>query len=223
VQVEAVSAAFANLKVGYVRGVGDNELPMLQELGIPIVELDPAAIPQADLRAFSTIVVGPRAYEANKTLAAANPILMQFVKNGGTMVVQYGQFAYEQPGILPYPITLARPADRVTDETAPVRVIDPASPIVSTPNKITDRDFEGWVQERTSYMPRTFDQAYHAVFSLNDPGEPPNNAAVLVAPLGKGTYIYTTFVFFRQLPAGNPGAARLFINLLSAGHRARAG
>src|SRR6185437_11544974 len=190
--------------VGYIRGVGDNELPMLEELGIPVVELDPATLPQVKLGGFSTIVVGPRAYEASKALVASNPLLMQYVKNGGTMVVQYGQFAYQQPGILPYPIAFARPADRVTDETAPVRVIDPGSPLVSTPNKITERDFENWVQERSSYMPRTFDKQYRTVFSLNDPGEPPNDAAVLVAPLGKGTYIYTTFVFFRQFPRAIP-------------------
>jgi hypothetical protein len=124
---------------------------------------------------------------------------------------------------LPFPITLARPqADRVTDENAPVRVIDPGSPIVRSPNRITERDFANWVQERSSYMPHTFDPRYRTVFSLNDPDEPPNDAAVLVAPVGKGTYIYTTFSFFRQLPAANPGAARLFINLLSATPRAAA-
>jgi hypothetical protein len=221
VQVEAVDATFANLRLGYIRGVGDNVMPMLEELGLPVVELDPRTLPQVKLGTFSTIVVGPRAYEANKALVANNPLLMRFVRDGGTMVVQYGQFAYQQPGILPYPITLARPAaDRVTDESAPVRVVDPGSPLVATPNRITERDFTNWVQERSSYMPRTFDREYRTVFSLNDPGEPPNDAAVLVAPLGKGTYIYTTFSFFRQLPAGNPGAARLFINLLSANQRA---
>jgi hypothetical protein len=216
VRVEAVNATFAGLRVGYIRGVGDNELPMLEELGIPVTELDPATLPQAKLASYSTIVVGPRAYEANKSLIANNSILMRFARDGGTIVTQYGQAAYEQPGILPYPITLARPADRVTDENAAVRVIDPGSPLVSTPNRITEADFANWVQERTSYMPRTFDAHYRTVFSLNDPGEPPNDAAVLVAPLGRGTYVYTTFVFFRELPAGNPGAARLFINLLSA-------
>jgi hypothetical protein len=104
----------------------------------------------------------------------------------------------------------------VTDENAPVRIIDPRSPLLSTPNRIVASDFAHWVQERTSYMPTEFDPHYHTIFSLNDPNEPPNEAAVLVAPLGKGTYVYTTFSFFRQLPAGNPGAARLFINLMSA-------
>jgi LmbE family N-acetylglucosaminyl deacetylase len=221
VQVEAVNATFANLRLGYIRGVGDNVMPMLEELGLPVTELDPRTLPQVKLSGFSTIVVGPRAYEASKALVANNPLLMQFVRKGGAMVVQYGQFPYQQAGILPYPISLTRPAaDRVTDENAPVRVIDPGSPIVTTPNRIAEQDFANWVQERSSYMPRTFDKQYRTVFSLNDPGEPPNDAAVLVAPMGTGTYIYTTFSFFRQLPAGNPGAARLFINLLSANQRA---
>ena len=220
VQVEAVNATYANLRIGYIRGVGDNVMPMLEELGLPVTELDPTTLPQINLSSFTTIVLGTRAYEASPALVANNPVLMRFVRNGGTVVTQYGQFEYTQPGILPYQITLTRPADRVTDERAAVRVIDPSSPLLSAPNKIGESDFANWVQERASYMPHTFDKQYHALFSMNDPNEPPNDAAVLVAPIGKGTYIYTTFSFFRQLPAGNPGAARLFINLLSADHRA---
>src|SRR5262249_40519329 len=125
-----------------------------------------------------------------------------------------------KPGMLPFPITLSRPADRVTEETAPVRVLDPGSPLLATPNKIAESDFANWVQERALYMPRTFDTNYRAVFSMNDKNEPPNDAAVLVAPIGKGVYVYTTLSFFRQLPAGVPGAARLFVNLLSADQRA---
>ena len=189
---------------------------MLEELGLPVTELDPAALPQTNLTGYSAIVIGPRAYEANPALAVNNAVLMRFVSNGGTVVTQYGQYELLQPGLLPYAITLTRPADRVTDEHAAVRVIDPASPLLSRPNKIGEADFAGWVQERSLYMPHTFDTQYHALFSMNDKNDPPNDAAVLVAPVGKGTYVYTTFSFFRQLPAGNPGAARLFINLLSA-------
>jgi hypothetical protein len=145
---------------------------------------------------------------------------MRFVRDGGTVVAQYGQYEMTQPGILPYPITLTRPADRVTDENATVRALDPASPLLATPNKIGEADFANWVQERALYMPHTFDRQWRALFSMNDKDEPPNDAAVLVAPVGKGAYVYTSLSFFRQLPAGNPGAARLFINLLSADHRA---
>ena len=152
-------------------------------------------------------------------MVADTPLLMQFARNGGTIVTQYGHAEIAQPGLLPLPITMARTADRVTDENAVVRVLDPGSPLLTTPNKIVDADFANWVQERTLYMPQTFDPQYRRVFSMNDPGEPPNDAAVLIAPVGKGTYVFTTFSFFRQLPAGNPGAARLFINFLSADQR----
>jgi hypothetical protein len=216
VQLEAVPAAFANLKVGYIKGVGDNELPMLEELGIPVVELDPVSLAQTKLDGFSTIVLGPRAYEASPALVANNSALLNFAKKGGTLVVQYGQSPYARLGVLPYPFSLTGTGARVTDENAQVRVLDPKSPLLGAPNKIGDADFANWVQERTSYMPTNIDPHYRTVFSLNDPNEAANDAAVLVAPLGQGTYVYTTFSFFRQLPAGNPGAARLFINLLSA-------
>jgi len=214
--IESVNATFADRRIGYIRGVSDNVPPMLEELGLPVTELDPAALPQTNLSRFTTIVIGPRAYEASKALVANNAVLMRFVNDGGTIVTQYGQYELTQPGILPYAVTLTRPADRVTDERAQVRVIDPASPLLATPNKIGETDFAGWVQERSLYMPHAFDKQYHAIFSMNDAHDPPNDAAILVAPVGKGTYVYTSLSFFRQLPAGNPGAARLFINLLSA-------
>jgi LmbE family N-acetylglucosaminyl deacetylase len=218
VQIEAVNTTFANLRIGYIRGVGDNVMPMLEELGLPVTELDPATLPTTKLSAFTTIVIGSRAYEANNgALLTHTPVLMRFAREGGTVVTQYGQ-NMAVPGILPFPVS--RTVDRVTDEFAAVRVLDPGSPLLASPNKIGDADFANWVQERASYMPHTFDQHYRTVFSLNDKGELPNDAAVLIAPVGKGTYIYTTFSFFRQLPAGNPGAARLFINLLSADQRA---
>ncbi len=220
-RIEAVHAAYSNLRVGYVRGVGDNVMPMLEQLGIPVVELDRSALPQLDLSTFTTIVLGPRAYEADSAALLLNtPLLMRFAARGGTIVAQYGQLEMAQPGILPYPISYAgRTADRVTDEHAAVRVLDPRSPLLSAPNAITPADFDGWIQERALYMPRTFDKQYHAILSLNDAGDPPNDAAVLVAHVGKGTYIYTTLSFFRQLPNASPGAARLFINLLAAGQQ----
>jgi hypothetical protein len=195
---------------------------MLEELGLPVTELDPHALSAATLSRFTTIVVGTRAYEspAGQSLVGDTPLLMQFARDGGTVVTQYGQFEMAQPGMLPFPITLTRPADRVTEEQAQVRVLDPASPLLSTPNKIGESDFANWVQERSLYMPHTFDKQYRALFSMNDKNDPPNDAAVLVAPVGKGVYVYTTLSFFRQLPAGNPGAARLFVNLLSADQRA---
>ena len=207
------------MTVAYIPGVGDNVEPMLEQLGLQVTVLDPASLPSTDLSKFTTVVVGPRAYEASADLVTNNGRLLDFARGGGTLVVQYGQFEMSGSGLMPYPITLSRPADRVTDENAPVRVLDPASPLLTTPNKVTNSDFAGWVQERSLYMPHTFDPHYHALLAMNDPDEPSNDGAILVAPVGKGTYVYTTLSFFRQLPAGLPGAARLFVNLLEAGRR----
>ena len=117
---------------------------------------------------------------------------------------------------MPYPITLDRRAQRVSIEDAPVSVLDPRSPLLAAPNRITPADFAGWVQDRTLYMPKTFDPRYAAPLETHDPGEPANRGALLVTPYGRGTYVYTTLAFFRQLPNGVPGAARLFVNLMSA-------
>ena len=206
----------AGLSVGYVRGVGDNVPATLQDLGIPVTTITPAELPSAELSRFSTIVVGTRAYQANQQLIDNNSYLLEYVRRGGTLVSQYGQYEMVQPGVMPYPITLSRPADRVTDEVAEVRVLDPGSPLLNFPNRISSADFNGWTQERASYMPATFDSSYKTVLSMNDPGETPKNSGILVAPYGKGLYIYATLSFFRQLPAGNPGATKLFVNLLSA-------
>jgi hypothetical protein len=116
----------------------------------------------------------------------------------------------------PYPLTINRPHDRVTNENAPVTLIDSTSTVLRSPNAITPADFEGWIQDRSLYMPRTFDPAYVPSVAMSDPGEPPNRGGILVAPYGQGTYVYTSLAFFRQLPNGVPGAARLFLNLLSA-------
>ena len=205
----------SSLKVGYIPGVGDNVPPMLRQLGVPVTVLDTAALATADLSGFTTLVVGPRAYEASGALVAANPRVLEFARRGGTVVVQYGQYEMTRPGIMPYPITIARPHDRVTLEEAPVRILDPQARALRAPNRITAQDFEGWVQERALYMPRTFDERYVPLFEMHDPGEPPNRGAVLIAPVGRGTYVYTTLSFFRQLPAGNPGAARLLVNLMA--------
>jgi hypothetical protein len=214
-------AAPAGLRVAYVPGVGDNVAPMLTQLGLRVTVVPPSALDSIDLTNTDVVVIGPRAYEAHPELAAVNPRLLEWTRGGGAMVVQYGQYEMTRPGIMPAPITINRPHDRVTEEDAPVRILDPQSPLLTTPNRITRADFEGWVQERSLYMPRTFDQQYKALLSMNDPRMEPNNGAILVLPYGSGTYIYTTLSFFRQLPAGVPGAARLFMNLLAASQRPR--
>jgi hypothetical protein len=205
------------LRVGYVAGVSDNVAATLEQLGIPVTVIPAGELGRANLAGFTTVVVGPRAYEAHPELAAANHRLLDFARRGGTVVVQYGQYEMTQPGIMPFPITINRPHDRVTHEDAPVAILAPNAPELRAPNRITDADFAGWVQERGLYMPRTFDERYRPLLGMNDPGEAQNRGAILVAPLGQGRYVYTTLAFFRQLPAGVPGAARLFVNLLSAG------
>ena len=215
--IEAVDVATTTgMRVGYVSGVSDNSAGALEQLGIAVTPIDPAALAQTDLRGFTAIVVGPRAYETQPALVANNAVLLDYARRGGTLVVQYGQYEMQQAGIMPYPITINRPHDRVTNENAPVAILDTTAAILHAPNRITARDFAGWIQDRSLYMPRTFDPQYAPVLALSDPGEPPNRGALLIAPLGQGTYVYTTLAFFRQLPNGVPGAARLFVNLLAA-------
>jgi LmbE family N-acetylglucosaminyl deacetylase len=204
----------ARANVAYVPGVGDNVAPVLQQLGVPLTIVNADDLPQTDLSRFSTIVVGPRAYQANQTLVDNNEYLLSYVRNGGRLVVQYGQNEMQRPGIMPYPITLKQPAERVTEEDAPVTFTDPLSPLLNAPNKITQEDFKDWVQERATYMPSTFDSHYRSMLAMSDPGEQPNRAAILAAPYGRGTYIYVPLALFRQLPAGVSGGARIFANLL---------
>jgi LmbE family N-acetylglucosaminyl deacetylase len=209
----------AGLEVAYLRGVGDNVQVMLEQLGVKVKSITADALPTLDPRAFTTLVIGPRAFESNDAVAASSAFIQDYARRGGTVVVQYQQVA-NQPGVLPFPVTLTRPADRVTDENAKVTFLSPNHRILTQPNRITQDDFADWGQERALYMPHTFDPAWKALFEMHDPGEGPNQGALLVAPLGKGTFIYTTLSFFRQLPGGNPGAARLFVNLLSGGRAA---
>jgi hypothetical protein len=205
------------LSVAYIQGVGDNVAPMLQQLGVAVTRLDPAAIPATDLSRFSTIVVGPRAYEASDALVNNNNHLLTYVRNGGRLVVQYGQYEMMRPGIMPYPVTIRRPHDRVTEETSPVSILEPSSPMLTTPNRITADDFNGWVQERALYMPFTFDARYSAPLGMTDPGEELKRGALLQASYGRGTYVYAPLALFRQLPAGVPGGVRIFANLLAGG------
>jgi hypothetical protein len=215
ISINAVDLALpARLNVAYVPGVGDNVAPVLEQLGVPLTIVDADDLPQTDLNRFTAIVVGPRAYQVSQTLQDNNDYLLAYVRNGGRLVVQYGQGEMQRPGIMPYPITLQQRAERVTDENAPVTFTDPQSPLLNTPNKITQDDFKGWVQERATYMPSTFDSHYRSMLAMNDPAEQPNRAAILAAPYGRGTYIYVPLALFRQLPAGVPGGARIFANLL---------
>ena len=201
-------------RVGYLRGAADGVADALASVGVPLEPLDGAALARADLSRYDAIVIGPRAYETDTALPAANARLIAYARAGGLVIVQYQQYGFVRGGFAPYPLALASPHDRVTDETAPVSVIDPAARLLHVPNRLGPDDWAGWVQERALYVPHSWDARYRPVFSMHDPDAPPLDGSVLVAPVGRGTYVYTGLSFFRQLPAGVPGAFRLFANLL---------
>ena len=205
-------------RVGYVKGVGDTGLEALEQLDIAVEKIEPSMITSTDLSRFTSIVVGPRAYEASDALVRNNGRLLDYANKGGTLVVQYGaQDMNRFPSVLPYPMQWTRPAARVTMEQAPVTVLQPAHPLLIGPNRIGAADWADWAQERATYMPSTFDKRYTPLLAMNDPNEPVQQGGVLVAPLGKGRYVYVTLALFRQLPNGVPGAARILANLVAGG------
>jgi hypothetical protein len=201
-------------RIGYVRGSGDSIAADLAHIGLAVDELDDDALRTADLGRYPAIVLGVRAYNARPAVRTAHARLMAYVEHGGALIVQYNTLALDGP-IGPYPLTLGR--GRVTDETAAPTFLDPRDPLLAFPNKITTADFDGWVQERGIYFGKAWDPHYRPVLRFADPGEPPEDGALLIAPYGKGHYIYTGLVLFRELPAGVPGAYRLLANLIAAG------
>jgi len=212
----------AGLTVAYVQGVGDLSAAGLRQLGIPLTVLTPQELPLLDLTRFTTVIVGPRAYQASPELRAQNRRLLDFVKDGGTMLVQYGQQEMTRPGLMPFPVGMGRSVQRVTLEDAPVTVLDAKAGVLTWPNRISEADWADWVQERSLYMPGEIDSRYETPLEMHDPGEPQNRGAILTTRYGKGTYVYTTLSLFRQFPAGVPGSARLFVNLLSQGRNPKA-
>ncbi|HEV3253557.1 MAG TPA: PIG-L family deacetylase [Candidatus Acidoferrales bacterium] len=204
------------LRVGYI-SAGIDPLPeLLRQLGIQVDMLDEVALAFGDLRRYRAIVVGIRAYELRGDVVRSNPRLLDYVSAGGTLVVQYQRdFVWNRYKLAPYPAAMPQQTSRTTDENSPVRLLAPESPLLNFPNKVTLDDFKGWVQERGLYYWGTFDSRYQPILAFRDPGEEEAKGALVVAPVGKGTYIYTGISFFRQLPAGVPGAYRLFVNLLS--------
>ncbi|HET8649411.1 MAG TPA: hypothetical protein VFL95_05190, partial [Gemmatimonadales bacterium] len=188
----------------------------LRSIGLPVELLDGQALARGDLSRYDVIVVGPRAYETDRALVANNDRLLAYARAGGHLLVQYQQYQFIRGHFAPYPLTIASPHDRVTDESATVTTVAP-SPVLTTPNRIGPDDWAGWIQERGLYFAHTWDSAYHPVLSMHDPGEAPLEGSLLIAPLGKGSYVYTGLSFFRELPAGVPGAFRLFLNLLALG------
>jgi hypothetical protein len=230
-------------RVGYIRGAADQVPEALRSVGVPVVLLTAATLERGNLGRFGAIVVGPRAYEIDSALVNNNRRILEYARRGGLVIVQYQQHRFFNGRFAPYPLTVGgqplrldeesppravggtAPSgpvapvshDRVTDETAPVRLVG-NHPVTRVPNRITKQDWKGWVQERGLYFARTWDRRYQPVLESHDPGEPPLRGGLLIAPVGKGTYVYTGLSFFRQLPAGVPGAFRLFANLLALSH-----
>jgi len=204
-------------RVGYVMGAGDEVPTALRQVGYDVTLLTDDDLDRGDFAKYDAIVTGVRAYNARPRMRLAHPKLMEYVKNGGTLVVQYNStnpqpLLVDVPG--PYPFKVS--TDRVTVEEAPVRFVHPDSPLLNVPNKITQADFSGWVQERGLNFVRDWDPQYQTVLASNDPGEPEKEGGELYAHYGKGTFIYTSYAWFRQLPAGVPGAYKMFVNLVSA-------
>ncbi|HYL63367.1 MAG TPA: PIG-L family deacetylase [Candidatus Methylomirabilis sp.] len=208
-----------NLHVGYITAEGEPIPEALRMLGIQVTPLDAQALAFGDLSKYDAIVVGVRAYELRPELPGANQRLLEFVSNGGTLVVQYNRdFTWNRAQYAPYPAKIqnAQAGARVTDENSPVKFLKPDDALLNRPNKITQEDFKGWVQERGLYFWTEFDPKYTAPLAMNDPGERDLNGGLVYTPYGKGMYIYTGIAFFRQIPDGVPGAYRLFVNLISA-------
>jgi LmbE family N-acetylglucosaminyl deacetylase len=218
-QLRAARLALPALShVGYVRGAADRVPEALLAVGVPLELIGADSLARGDLSHYDAIVIGSRAYETEPALVANNGRLLDYAKNGGLVIVQYQQYPFVDGGFAPFPLSIARPHDRVTDENAPVTELDPANPVFHYPNEISAADWRGWIQERGLYFAHTWDTTYVPVLETHDPG-PPNPPAelkggLLIAPLARGTYVYTGLSFFRQLPAGVPGAYRLFMNLL---------
>ena len=207
-------------RVGYIAGAGDAIPQSLEQIGYEVDMLSDKDITAENLKQYDAIIMGIRAYNINDNLKFHQPKLLEYVKQGGTMIVQYNtnrRLKIGADGIGPYPLKVSR--DRVTVEEAEVRFLAPEHPVLNTPNKITQADFQNWVQERGLYFPNEWDGNYTPILSSNDPGETAKDGGLLVASYGEGYYIYSGYSWFRELPAGVPGAFRLFANMISIGKK----
>jgi LmbE family N-acetylglucosaminyl deacetylase len=217
--VRVVDLRVAPVRVGYVMGSGDEVPAAIDRMGLKVTLLGEDELSSGDLSRFDTIVVGVRASQSRPDFVANHKRLIDFVERGGALIVQYQRPDYAAQKLPPFPATMeaqgSQQIARVVDETAPVRVLQPASPVFNFPNKINEDDWRGWVQERNLYNFVTQDARYTPLLESHDAGEPENSGGMVYARVGRGSYVYTSYAFFRQLPAGVPGAYRLFANLLS--------
>jgi hypothetical protein len=203
-------------KIGYLHGAGDDVPAILREMGCEVTVLQESDVTEERLQRFDAVVLGVRAFNTREKLREQLPVLFQYVESGGNVIVQYNRpEGSRTERIAPFELRLS--GDRVTDERAPITFLAPDHPVLNMPNKITQADFDGWVQERGLYFAGQWDERFTPVLACNDPGESPKSGGLLIAQHGKGFFVYTGFAFFRQLPEGVPGALRLFANILSLG------
>lgn len=213
-KVSRIDLKFAGKRIGYIAGAGDMVAESMKQVGYNVENLSVNQLINGDLSVYDAIVTGVRLYNVNEQMRIIQPRLMKYVEEGGTLLVQYNvNSPLRIDNLGPFPFGLSR--DRVTEEDAKVILLSPDHPALNYPNKITNKDFEGWVQERGLYFVANMDEKYTPLLSMNDSGESAKNGSLIVADYGKGRYVYTGISFFRQLPAGVPGAYRLFVNLLS--------
>jgi hypothetical protein len=219
VTVQVLDLKVADVRVGYIMGSGDRVPEAMRRLGLEVTLLDESDLATGDLSRFDVIVVGIRASRVRPDFAANNGRLVDFMRQGGTLIVQYQRQDYVAQNLMPYPAKMSPSpvysSYRVTDETAAVKILHPDHPVFNVPNRITEADWEGWVQERSTYHLTDLDPRYTALLEAADPGEEPHDGGLVYAEVGEGKYFYAGYSFFRQLPAGVPGAYRLFANLLS--------
>ena len=201
-------------KVAYIKGAGDNIPQSLSAVGVEVEILKARDITLKKLNPFDAVILGIRAFNVEESLAHKNKILWEYVSTGGNLLIQYNTSRRLKTKELA-PLRLKISRDRVSDENADVQIINPKHPILSHPNMITAQDFDGWVQERGLYFPNQWDEQFIPLLEMNDAGESAKKGALLVANYGKGRVVYTGLSFFRQLPAGVPGAYRLFFNLIA--------
>ncbi len=213
-RIEMVDLKTGGKRIGYLAGAGDLIPESLQQIGYQVTILNESQIMNGNLDQYDAIITGVRAYNVNERIAKLQPRLMDYVQKGGTLLVQYNvNNPIVTQNIGPYPFKISR--DRVTDENAKVRLLAKDHPVLNYPNKITEKDFDGWIQERGLYFTTDADPKYSRILSMNDEGETAKDGSLLVADYGKGRFVYTSLVFFRELPAGIPGAYRLFVNLIT--------
>jgi LmbE family N-acetylglucosaminyl deacetylase len=212
--VVSVNLKMKGTRIGYIEGAGDKVPDALTAMGFTVIKLNENSVTASGLQNLDAVITGLRAYDVRDWLSGKYGVLMDYIKNGGNLIVQYNRnLGNDTTGIGPYPFGISNA--RVTEEDAPVRFLQPSSPALHFPNEITEKDFEGWIQERGIYFAQHIDPKYQSILSMNDTGEPEQNGSLIIGNYGKGYFTYTGLVFFRELPAGVPGAYRILANLIA--------